>query len=67
MMSHWSYYGLGDFEDAYLDATPAGKDIIIGTGEGEGDAWHVVPLEGKFHLTFEWPSCHFVITEVASE
>lgn len=67
MMSHWSYYGLGDFEDAYLDATPAGKDIVVGTGEGEGEDWHVVPLEGKFHLLFEWPSCHFVVTQIASE
>ena len=67
MQPNWSYYGLGDFEDAYLNATDAGKNIIIGTGEGEGDEWHVVPLEGKFHLTFEWPSCHFVITEVAAE
>ena len=62
MKSNWLYYGTGDFDDAYLDATPSGIDIIIGTGEGEGADWHVVALPGEYHLVFEYPSCHFVVT-----
>ena len=57
MQSHWSYYGLGDFDDAYLDNTPAGKDIVIGEGG----------VAGNYHLLFSYPSCHFVITEIAAE
>lgn len=64
MKSSWAYYGTGDFTDAYLDATAAGKNIIIGTSEGEGQEWHVVPIPGNYHLLFEYPSCHFVVTPV---
>ena len=63
MPSNWTFYGLGDFDDAYLDATPAGKNIKIGKMEGD----QVVYLTGGFHLVFSWPSCHFVITEIAAE
>ena len=53
MKSNWLYYGTGDFEDGYLDATSSGIDIVIGAEGG---------VAGEYHLTFTYPSCKFVIT-----
>ena len=49
MKSFWQYYGTGDFEDGYLDATSEGIDIVL---EGAGN----------YHLTFTYPSCKFVVS-----
>ena len=54
MKSNWAYYGLGDFEDGYLDATDAGKNIVL-------------QAAGDYHLTFTWPSCKLVITAAEVE
>ena len=61
LQSGWTYYGLGDFDDAYLATTPGGPNIKIGKGD---DA---IGVAGKYHLVFSYPSLHFVITEVAAE
>lgn len=50
MKAGWEYYGTGDFEDGYLDATEAAINIVL---EGAG----------KYHLVFTWPSCKFVVTK----
>ena len=51
MKANWAYYGLGDFEDGYLDATDAGINIVL-------------QAAGKYHLAFTYPSCKLVITAV---
>lgn len=50
MKADWTYYGTGDFEDGYLEATEAAINIVL---EGAG----------KYHLVFTWPSCKFVVTK----
>ncbi len=53
MKANWLYYGTGDFEDGYLDATDAAINISIGSEDG---------VAGEYHLAFSWPSCKFVVT-----
>lgn len=60
MKSNWGYYGLGDFEDGYLQADDNAKNIVV---KENADT----PVTGKVHLVFTWPSCKFAITVVNSE
>ena len=60
MKANWAFYGLGDFEDGYLDGTDAGKNIVVKTDAN-------TPVTGKVHLAFNAENFRFIITAVESE
>ncbi len=55
MKANWGWYGLGDFEDGYLDGTDAGKNIVVKTDAN-------TPVTGKVHLVFNPETFRFIVT-----
>ena len=60
MKPNWGFYGLGDFEDGYLQADSEAKNIVVKENVD-------TPVTGKVKLTFTWPSCRFIVTLAEAE
>ena len=50
MKNFWEYYGTGEYDDAYLDASESAINVVLQEA-------------GKYHLLFDWPSCRFIVTK----